>query len=88
MKRIFSLLIACVLMLGLLSGCGGTQVENDSNTIKVLYEGWVNGAVPTDWESNPYKKVIDETYDVDWQLSLTSDIDNEILKRFSSTRGD
>lgn len=88
MKRVFSLLIACVLMLGLLSGCGGKQVENDSKTIKVLYEGWVNGSVPTDWESNPYKKVIDETYDVDWQLNLTSDINNEILKRFSSTSGD
>lgn len=88
MRKISALLLAAVLILCCTTGCGKQSNTSDERTIKVLYEGWVNGAVPTDYESNPYKKLIDETYDVDWQLSLTSDMSNEILKRFSSAHGD
>lgn len=87
MKKILSLIIVAV-MLCAMAGCGGNTATENEKTIKVLYEGWVNGSVPTDYDVNPYKKVIDETYDVDWQLNLTSDMSNEILKRFSSTKGD
>lgn len=88
MRKLSTLLLAAVLILCCTAGCGKQSNTSDEKTIKVLYEGWVNGAVPTDYESNPYKKLIDETYDVDWQLSLTSDMSNEILKRFSSSHGD
>lgn len=88
MKKISAFLLAVVLVLCCVAGCGKQSNTSDEKTIKVLYEGWVNGAVPLDYESNPYKKLIDETYGVDWQLSLTSDMNNEILKRFSSSHGD
>lgn len=88
MKKISAFLLAVVLVLCCVAGCGKQSNTSDEKTIKVLYEGWVNGAVPMDYESNPYKKLIDETYGVDWQLSLTSDMNNEILKRFSSSHGD
>lgn len=91
MKKVISFVMALVLLCGIagcFAGCNGDGTVTDEKTIKVLYEGWVNGSVPTDYANNPYKKVIDETYGVDWQLSLTTDMNNEILKRFSSTRGD
>ncbi len=93
-KEVMSKTACVVLALGMTFsafGCGGSKgasTAQDENTIKVLYEGWVNGSVPTDYNENPYKEVIDETYGVDWQLNLTTDMDNEILKRFSSTSGD
>lgn len=66
-------------------GGGGTGGTKEGNVITVLYEGFVNGAVPTDHENNPYKKVIDEKYGVDYQLSVTSDLNTEIMKRYSSS---
>ena len=94
MKKYGKAILSSLLVLGLAAGavgCGKSQKVDsvsDEKTIKVLYEGWVNGSVPTDYENNPYKKLIDETYDVDWQLSLSTDMNNEILKRFSSTSGE
>lgn len=88
MKKVMVFVLAILIVTGCLSGCTGQQRENDERTIKVLYEGWVNGSVPMDYESNPYKQLIDEKYDVDWQLNLTTDMNNEILKRFSSVSGD
>lgn len=90
MKKILSaVLVLAVLMSISLCGCRrDNNVVSDEKTIKVLYEGWINGSVPTDYTQNPYKQKIDETYQVDWQLSLTSDMNNEILKRFSSSSGD
>ena len=93
-KKIVSIAVASALVLGMMtsvSGCGKKEKEasaQDENTIKVLYEGWVNGSVPESVDENPYKKLINDTYGVDWQLNLTTDMDNEILKRFSSTSGD
>ncbi len=92
MKKWLSLILTAVMLLSMtvgLAGCGGSNsTVNDEHTIKVLYEGWVNGIVPTDYEKNPYKKVIDEKYDCDWQLNLTTNMNDEIMKRFSSTSGD
>ena len=60
MKKISAFLLAVVLVLCCVAGCGKQSNTSDEKTIKVLYEGWVNGAVPLDYESNPYKKLIDE----------------------------
>lgn len=85
-KKIAVLLSA--IFLATSAACSGKNTVSDEKTIKVLYSGFVNGSVPGDHENNPYKKYIDETYDVDYQLSLTADMSNEILKRYSSSRGD
>ena len=64
MKKIISFLVAFVMLLsmaGCLAGCNSGGTVSDERTIKVLYSGWVNGSVPTDYTNNPYKKVIDET---------------------------
>lgn len=93
-KRFLAVMVTCALAFGIMvnaAGCGRKDNKSSTTnekTIKVLYEGWVNGSVPSDYASNPYKKLIDETYDVDWQLSLSADMNNEILKRFSSSSGD
>ena len=84
------LMMSAVMMAGVcvLSACGGgTGVSpmDDDKTINVLYEGWINTNLPQDYENNPYKKYIDETFDVDYRLNTTSDFKTEIAKRYSSS---
>lgn len=67
-----------------IAGCSKTP-EKTEKTIYVLYEGFVNGSVPDSYDDNPYKKLIDETFDVDYRLSVTSDLNTEIMKRYSSS---
>lgn len=91
MKRAVKLIafLTCALMAFGFVACGSEpNVGGDDRTINILYEGWINGAVPSDYENNPYKKFIDETFDVDYRLSLTSDFKSEIAKRYSSPKSE
>jgi putative aldouronate transport system substrate-binding protein len=77
-------LAACGIGGGIIDNNGDDNGGGDDRTINILYEGWINGSVPSDYENNPYKKLIDETFDVDYKLSLTSDFKAEIGKRYST----
>ena len=68
-----------------MSGCNNTIEQTTSaaekTKIEILTTGWVN--TPTD-DSDPYKKWIDDRYDVDVSLTATSDFSTQALIKFAS----
>ncbi|MDD4355220.1 MAG: hypothetical protein PHP61_04885, partial [Candidatus Izemoplasmatales bacterium] len=57
---------------------------NDKIPVEVLLNGWNNVAVSDDYAENPYKLYIDNTYGLDFSLTNTSDLENELAKRYAS----
>lgn len=74
------------------AGCGGGGGNGSAgptatdNIIEFVYDGWSNLPIANSYDNNPYKKYVDETYGFDFRVSLTPDFDNEVTKRFSSTK--
>lgn len=74
------------------AGCGGGGGNGSAgptatdNIIEFVYDGWSNLPIANSYDNNPYKKYVDETYGFDFRVSLTSDFDNEVPKRFASTK--
>lgn len=74
------------------AGCGGGGGNGSAgptatdNIIEFVYDGWSNLPIANSYDNNPYKKYVDETYGFDFRVSLTSDFDNEVSKRFASTK--
>lgn len=69
------------------AACGnGGGGGSDDDIVEMLYVGWNNIPVSDDYSVNPYKKYIDETYGIDYKLSLTNDLQTELSKRFSSRK--
>ena len=84
-RKFVMLVMAAAISLSLV-GCGNGGSSDDDRTVEVLYTGWNNIAMESDYDKNPYKKYIDETYDIDYKVSLTADLQNELAKRFSSSK--
>lgn len=74
------------------AGCGGGGGNGSAgptatdNIIEFVYDGWSNLPIANSYDNNPYKKYVDETYGFDFRVSLTPDFDNEVSKRFASTK--
>ena len=74
------------------AGCGGGGGNGSAgptatdNIIEFVYDGWSNLPIANSYDNNHYKKYVDETYGFDFRVSLTSDFDNEVPKRFASTK--
>lgn len=97
MKKKFLTRAMCALLAILpimqLASCGGGGKTDgpgggggDSKSVELLATGWNNMAIPEDYDKNPYKKYIDETYDMDFTLSVTSDLTQELSKRYASAK--
>ena len=84
-RKFVMLVMAAAISLSLV-GCGNGGSSDDDRTVEVLYTGWNNIAMESDYDKNPYKKYIDETYDIDYKVSLTADLQNVLAKRFSSSK--
>lgn len=73
-----------------LAACGEatkTQINGHvDDIVEALYVGWNNQAIEEDYSKNPYKKYIDEKYGIDYRVSLTSDLQTELAKRFASSK--
>ncbi len=93
MKKIMKVctaVLAAVMVCCTFAGCGGGNAGAGAtvtdNIIEFVYDGWSNSPIANSYDNNPYKKYVDETYGFDFRVSLTSDFDNEVSKRFASTK--
>ena len=90
--KICTFALAAATLCCTLAGCGGGGGNGSAgptatdNIIEFVYDGWSNLPIANSYENNPYKKYVDETYGFDFRVSLTSDFDNEVSKRFASTK--
>ena len=90
-KRALALLFACLMAVGMLAGCDTTigdmsSVPNVSDPnyrpkIEILTQGWVN--TPTN-DLDPFKKYLDEKYNIDVTLTAVSDFATQLAVRFAS----
>lgn len=88
--KICTLALAAATLCCTFVGCGGGNTEAGAtatdNIIEFVYDGWSNLPIANSYDNNPYKKYVDDTYGFDFRVSLTSDFDNEVPKRFASTK--
>lgn len=90
--KICTFALAAATLCCALAGCGGGGGNGSAgptatdNIIEFVYDGWSNLPLANSYENNPYKQYVDETYGFDFRVSLTSDFDNEVSKRFASTK--
>ncbi|GMQ57976.1 hypothetical protein AN1V17_23710 [Vallitalea sediminicola] len=97
MKKLFTVVLACVMTVTLvLSGCGkkkeaDTADEKQTNqkenikekvNIEIMMQPWVSE--PLESDIDPYKKWLDETYDANFTLTTSSEFETEILTRFAA----
>jgi putative aldouronate transport system substrate-binding protein len=86
-KKLIVVLLALAAAAAPVVGCGrGNKTEEDDFRAEILLEGWINQSIPNDPAKNPYKKYIDEKYDIDSVWSNTSAISTEIMKRYTSEK--
>lgn len=90
LKKVLVAGLALMLLISVFAGCGrqgGSVGETATdNIVEVIYNGWNNLPIANSYENNPYKEYIDETYGFDYRVSLTSNFNDEVSKRFASTR--
>ncbi len=95
LKKSLFLLLALAITVGGFVGCGkndngGGVGENSptatDNIVEILYEGWNNAPIANSYDNNPYKKYIDGTYGFDYRVSLTGSFNDEVSKRYASTK--
>lgn len=86
-KKAVVLILAFALLAGLLAACGGggPAVEDDKK-VEILVEGWINQSVPNDPAKNPYKKFIDDTYDINSVWTNTGNLSTTIMQRYTSQK--
>ena len=83
--KIAVLLFAVVLLFGI-AACGKNDADtSDPKDIEMVIEGWMNQPVPSDYTTNPYKKYIDETFDINFSLKNVATISDELTKRYASS---
>lgn len=83
--KIAALLFAVVLLFGI-AACGKNDADtSDPKDIEMVIEGWMNQPVPSDYTTNPYKKYIDETFDINFSLKNVATISDELTKRYASS---
>ncbi|MDD4988387.1 MAG: hypothetical protein PHS68_05800 [Candidatus Izemoplasmatales bacterium] len=58
--------------------------SEDKIPVEVLLNGWNNIPVSTDYQENPYKQYIDNTYGLDFTMTNTADLETELAKRYAS----
>lgn len=81
MKRILSLCLVSMLLLGLL---GTTALaEAQVPEIEIMMSPWVASPMP-DYEDDPYNQFLNDTYGAKFTLNATTEFNTELLLRFAS----
>lgn len=83
--RIAAFLFAFVMLFGI-TACGKNNKDtSDPKDIEMVIEGWMNQSVPSDYLTNPYKKYIDEKFDINFSMKNVSSVSDELTKRYASS---